>query len=342
MVELWYAILVAMLGAYLVLDGWNIGTGVVHYAIGRDQADRRLNMRALGPSWSWHEVWLIGFGGILFMAFPMVYASAFAGFYFAFFLLLWALILRGIAIEVRNLIDDALWRSWWDGIFCCSSTALAFLIGLTAANLLRGVPLDAHGDFSLPLFTHFDVHGAVGLLDWYTLPVGLFSILALGAHGAGYVAVQATGAHQLLAQRVARRWWLTVLAALPVMSVLTGCVHRGYFQALGTHPLACLACLLPASGLFALACGLWLDRVRLVFAGGAVVLFGLVATTGALLFPTMLSSTTAAPAISAVAASIPGSTLAWSLGWWLISAALLAGYLVFVLRHAYAADDQGH
>ena len=108
MIEIWYAVLAAMLCAYLILDGWNIGAGITLFAIGADQQERRAVIRALGSSWSLHEVWLIGFGGTLFMAFPVVYAATFAGFYLAFFPLLWSLILRGVAMEVRDLVDDPL------------------------------------------------------------------------------------------------------------------------------------------------------------------------------------------------------------------------------------------
>jgi len=340
MVELWYGILVLMLAAYLVLDGWNIGCGVVHFALSASPQERRLNLRGLGPSWSWHEVWLISFGGTLFMAFPTVYASSFAGFYFAFFLVLWAFILRGIAIEVRNMIDDGMWHSVWDALFWLSSTLLALLIGVSAGNLLRGVPLDRHGDFTLPFFTDFGVRGAVGLLDWFTIPVGLFTVLALGAHGASYAAVHASGEFRARATATARRWWLAVLAGLPVITVLTACVRAGFFPHLLATPLAWPGVALVLGGAALLGRGLWRGDARWLFPGGCAVLAGLCIAAGAAMFPVMLLSTTAdAPSECAQASAIPHATLGATLLWWGAAALLVGGYLYFVLRHASQGVD---
>jgi len=342
MIEIWYAILVVTLAIYLVLDGWNIGTGVVHYVISRDQEERRLNLRALGSSWSWHEVWLIGFGGILFMSFPSTYASAFSGFYFIFFILLWALILRGISIEVRNMIKDSLWRSCWDGVFSFSSTVLAFIVGITAANVIRGVPLNANGDFILPLFTNFDVHGNVGLIDWFSLPIGLFTILVLGAHGAGYVAWKSQGPHRALASRIAHRWWIASICGLPLLFMLTIKVRPGYLMALVSHLSAYPGMLMIGVGLVSLLLGIARDRQQSIFSGGCSVLIGLVCSTGAAIYPIMLFSTTTAPAVSAMTASIPRPTLAVSLLWWFISAILIGGYFYFVIRSDSPENGETH
>jgi len=340
MIELWYGILVLMLTAYLILDGWNIGTGVVHYALSSSQEERRLNLRALGPSWSWHEVWLISFGGTLFMAFPTVYASSFGGFYFAFFLVLWSFILRGIAIEVRNMIGDGMWRSVWDALFWLSSTLLALLIGISAGNLLRGVPLDRNGDFTLPFFTDFGVRGAVGLLDWFTIPVGIFTVLALGAHGASYVAVRSHDAFRSRATATARRWWIAVLAALPVITILTGCVRGAFFTHMLATPAAWPGLLLIVGGAVGLVGGLWRADARWLFPGGCAVLAGLCIAAGAAMFPVMLLSTTAdGPSLCAWSCAIPHATLGATLVWWGAAAVLVGGYLYFVLRHASQGVD---
>ena len=104
MIEIWYAILTFMLVMFLVLEGFDIGAGMLQHIVGKTEAERRLVIAAIGPLWSWHEVWLVGFGGTLMVAFPNILASSFAGFYLAFFLLLWSLILRGISIEVGGHI----------------------------------------------------------------------------------------------------------------------------------------------------------------------------------------------------------------------------------------------
>src|SRR5271154_7053676 len=111
MIEIWYAILTFMLMMFVVLEGFDFGAGMLQYLVGKTQAERRTVIAAIGPLWSWHEVWLVGFGGTLLMAFPTILAVSFAGFYLAFILLLWALVFRGISIEFSGHIADPLWRS---------------------------------------------------------------------------------------------------------------------------------------------------------------------------------------------------------------------------------------
>src|SRR5580698_7720347 len=184
MIAAWFAIAGFMLIVYLALDGRNFGAGMLHWVVARTLEERRQVIAAIGPLWSWHEVWLVGFGGTLIAAFPRLMASAFAGYYLALFLILWSLILRGVSIEVGGHITDRLWQGLWDFVFVFSSFLLAILFGAAAGNVARGVPLDSQGNFSMPFFTDFGVHGNVGLLDWYTVPVAIFALVLLGAHGA--------------------------------------------------------------------------------------------------------------------------------------------------------------
>ncbi len=337
-----YSQLVALLGSDLVLDGWNIGAGITLYAIGADQRERRAVMRALGPAWSWHEVWIIAFGGTLFMAFPVVYAATFAGFYFAFFPLLWSLILRGVAMEVRDLVDDPLWRSAWDGTLWFSSTLLALIIGCAAGNVLRGVPLDAHGDFALPLFTDFGIHGQVGLIDWYSLGVALFTLLALGAHGAAYVALRTAGAVQQRAALLGRRLWTATLLALPLATAATAVARADLFPAMAQRAPAWLGLAVLAAGAATLIAGLLRRLPAAVFAGGAVALIGLIGAAAAAMFPVMLSSTIAqAPSLSAYDHGATAHNLTVALAWWSGAAVLTVAYLAFVLWHDARMRDDG-
>src|SRR5262245_188613 len=121
MIATWYAILSLMLTMYVVLEGFDIGAGMLQYIVGKTEAERRIVIAAIGPLWSWHEVWLVGFGGTLLLAFPTVMAVSFSGFYLAFFLLLWSLVLRGISIEISGHIEDSLWRTAWHFCFVVSN-----------------------------------------------------------------------------------------------------------------------------------------------------------------------------------------------------------------------------
>src|SRR5215470_10194068 len=183
MIATWYAIVSLMLIVYVVLDGRNFGAGMLHRFVARTPAERRQVIAAIGPLWSWHEVWLVGFGGTLVAVFPKLMASAFAGYYLALMLILWCLILRGVSIEVVGHINDRLWQTFWDFVFVIGNTLLAILFGAAAGNLVRGVPLDADGNFSMAFFTDFRAHGYVGLLDWNTVSVAIFAAVILAAHG---------------------------------------------------------------------------------------------------------------------------------------------------------------
>ena len=164
----WFVIVSGMLAAYAVLDGFDFGVGAIHRIVARTDEERRTVLAAIGPIWDGNEVWLIAAGGVLFMAFPNVYATAFSGFYMALMVVLWLLILRGVAIEFRSHQDHPLWREFWDTVFMLASALLAVVFGTTLGNLIRGVPLGEEGLRGMPLFTNFLIGREPGILDWYT------------------------------------------------------------------------------------------------------------------------------------------------------------------------------
>ncbi len=174
---------------------------------------------AIGPLWSWHEVWLVGFGGTLLAVFPRLMASAFAGYYLALFLILWNLILRGISLEVGGHINDRLWQGFWDFVFVFSNFLLAILFGAAAGNVARGVPLDADGNFSMPFFTNFSVRGRVGLLDWYTISIAIFAATILAAHGATYLTLKTEGPVHDRSSKYAKYLWAATVPLFLAISV---------------------------------------------------------------------------------------------------------------------------
>jgi cytochrome bd ubiquinol oxidase subunit II len=166
MVELWYGVVAVMLTLYVVMDGFDLGAGTLHLFVARTNEERREVLAAIGPYWDGNEVWLLATGGALFVAFPPVLAAGLSGFYFAIFLVLWCLILRGISIEFRSHVADPMWRSLWDAGLSIASGLLALFFGAALGNLLRGLPIDERGWFSLTLFTDFSARAPVGILDW--------------------------------------------------------------------------------------------------------------------------------------------------------------------------------
>ena len=165
METIWFCLVAGMIVAYVVLDGFDIGAGILHLFVAFSDAERQMILRSIGPVWDGNEVWLIAGGGTLYFAFPLLYASAFSGFYLPLTIVLWLLILRGIGIEFRAHVESAVWRELFDGFFALSSMALAVFFGAALANVLRGVPLQADGYFFSPLWTNWRVGPEPGILD---------------------------------------------------------------------------------------------------------------------------------------------------------------------------------
>src|SRR5580765_5163214 len=191
MLFIWFWLVAVMITAYVVLDGFDLGAGVLHLIIAKTDQERRTVIRTIAPVWDGNEVWLLAAGGTLYFAFPLLYASGFSGFYLPLIMVLWLLILRGISIEFRNHIRSAVWDPLWDFVFCASSILLCIFLGAALGNVVRGVPLDATGYFFEPLWTHFFNLGPhTGILDWYTVLIGVLALVTLTAHGALYVAIK--------------------------------------------------------------------------------------------------------------------------------------------------------
>src|SRR3954471_15293852 len=150
----WYFLIALMLVTYAVLDGFDFGAGIMHLFVAKTDAERREVLGAIGPVWDGNEVWLIASGGVLVFAFPRAYSAAFSGLYLPLMMVLWLLILRGLAIEFRSKLDGPLWRTGCEGVFAFASMVMALVLGIALGNLVRGVPLDETGWFQEDLFTN--------------------------------------------------------------------------------------------------------------------------------------------------------------------------------------------
>ena len=281
MVELWFALLCFMLTMFVVLDGWDIGAGALHFLVAKTDPERRQVIAAIGPLWSWHEVWLVAAGGTFVLAFPELMAVSFSGFYLALWMVLWSFVLRGISIEVGGHINDSLWRSGWDFVFAVSNVLLAILFGTALGNVIRGVPIDGSGMFSMSLFTDFTARGRVGILDWYTLSVAVFATVLLSAHGATYLRLKTVGPVHERSERLARLLWLITAALFVVVSVETSIVRPELFQAMFQRPLAWMSVAVIGAAVWALATGLRGQAESQAFAGSCGVIAGLLAGAGA-------------------------------------------------------------
>src|SRR5262249_53301224 len=287
----WFAIVSAMLAVYAVLDGFDFGAGIVHRLVARTDEERRTVLAAIGPVWDGNEVWLIAAGGVLFMAFPKVYAAAFSGFYMALMVVLWLLILRGVAIEFRSHQDHLLWREFWDMVFSLASVLLAVGFGATLGNLVRGVPLGKDGLRGMPLFTNFLPGREPGILDWYTGLVGLFTLAALAGHGALYLAWRTAGPVRERSLAFSRKAWKAVLVLWVAVTAATAWVQPEAFSNLASRPWALSFVALSAAGMSGVFRFPGRGRDLAAFLSSCAFLLGLVATALAGNYPYWLRST---------------------------------------------------
>jgi cytochrome d ubiquinol oxidase subunit II len=200
-----------MVVAYVVLDGFDLGAGICHFCVARNDEERRQVLRSIGPVWDGNEVWLLAAGGTLYFAFPLLYASSFSGFYLPLMMVLWMLMGRGLSIELRSHLQSPVWRSFFDGIFTLASSLLTIFYGAALGNVIRGVPLDGSGYFFEPLWTDWRVGAQTGILDWYTVIAGVVAFAALGQHGALYLATKTQGEVNARARKFAATIWPLVL-----------------------------------------------------------------------------------------------------------------------------------
>ncbi|MDX1414572.1 MAG: cytochrome d ubiquinol oxidase subunit II [Candidatus Promineifilaceae bacterium] len=204
---IWYILFVIIIAGYLIMDGFDIGVGILHLFVAKDDTERRILLNSIGPVWDGNEVWLVLGGGALFAAFPLVYASLFSGFYIAMLLVLVVLILRTVAIEFRSKEESPRWRSIWDFVFFAASLGIAILLGVAFGNIIRGVPINENQDITVTL---------IDLLSPFTLLVGLTTVFMLASHGGLYLIMKTEGELQL---RV-RRWIPRLMILFFVLNTL--------------------------------------------------------------------------------------------------------------------------
>jgi cytochrome bd ubiquinol oxidase subunit II len=182
--DVWFGLFVLIIAGYLILDGFDIGVGIVHMLVARSDRERRVILNSIGPIWDGNEVWIVLGGGVLFAAFPFVYASLFSGLYLAFMLVLLVLILRTTAIEFRSKRTSERWRSAWDSVFAVSSIGLGLLLGVAFGNILEGFDLDDDGNIH---------EGLIDLISPYSVLVGLTALSMFGLHGLLFLSMKTQG-----------------------------------------------------------------------------------------------------------------------------------------------------
>jgi cytochrome bd ubiquinol oxidase subunit II len=324
---IWFWIVAVMLAAYVVLDGFDIGVGILYPFLARTEEDRSVMLRSIGPVWDGNEVWLLAGGGTLYFAFPLLYASAFSGFYLPLMIVLWLLIGRGASIELRSHMEDGIWRSFFDGLFFLSSALLAIFLGAALANVIRGVPIGADNYFFLPLWTNWQVGPQPGILDWYTVIGGLVAFIALAVHGGLYLTMKTTGELEQRAQRFSSHAWMALCVITAVSLVATMLVRPSTLARYNLHPIAYAIPLLVVLSLAGLRIFSHRGQAFEAFLCSCVYLTVMLVGAAVGLYPTLLPSSIDAARDITVAKSLTG-TYATHVGlvWWSIGMLFAVGY----------------
>ena len=324
---LWFWIVAVMLAVYVVLDGFDLGVGILFPFVARTEAERRDAIRSIGPVWDGNEVWLLAAGGTLFFAFPLVYASSFSGFYMPLMIVLWLIIGRGLAVELRMHFDDLLWRTFFDGLLVASSSLLAIFFGAALANVIRGVSLGPDNYFYLPLWTNWRTGPNPGILDWYTVIGGVMALLALALHGALYLTLKTEGDLRRRSRIAAGRLWpivtVVTLLALPATVIARPDSLHNYVH----HPVAFIFPIGVAVSLIYLVLCLRNHSELPAFLASCGYLISMLCGAAAGLFPVLLPSTNPdVPSIDITEAISSPHTLRVGLVWWTIGTLLAIMY----------------
>lgn len=323
---LWYFLIFLLIAGYFVLDGFDLGVGVLYPFLGKDEREQALMRRSIGPVWDGNEVWLLTGGGALFAAFAPAYATTFSGFYLAIMLVLFGLILRAVAIEYAH--RDERWSKLWGILFFIGSLLPALLMGVAVGNIYAGIPMDSAGNYSgIPL---------LGLVTPFTLLCGLLGLAMFIAAGAAWLTakVPLDGALYGRALRVRRLFQLIAIALFLVVSAMAHLwIHPAMAEEL-TIVRAILAIVFLGAlvGAFFLKPGAKGDiKVFVLQSVAAFVLVFLLATS---MFPNLVvaSADSIGPSLTIANAASADLTLAWMTGIACIGVPLVLIYHVIIYR----------
>jgi len=277
---IWFGILGVLLAGYAILDGFDLGVGILHLSV-KDDTERRLLMNSIGPLWDGNEVWLVTFGGALFATMPHAYATAFSGFYLAFMLLLCALIFRAVSMEFRSKSDNKIWRKGWDISFFGASTLATFLFGVAVGNSILGMPIGADKEFVGTFF---------GLLNPYSLLVGVLAVALFAMHGSIYLYMKTEGELQ---QKIKNWMWKTfgIFMSLYVLTTIVTLIKLpAVTRNFETMPIAWLAVILNILAIANIPRAISKEKPIYAFFSSSATIAALVFLFGMALFPNLIVS----------------------------------------------------
>ena len=343
METIWAVILTFMLTVYIILDGFDFGAGVIYLFFTKSEAEKQKIKAAIGPFWDGNEVWLVAVGGVLFGIFPTLYASSFSGFYLALMLVLWFLIFRGLSIELRGEINNKLWHDAWDFMFGVSSFLLALFFGVAFGNVVRGVNLggvenglstyENSYSFFTPLwsqdFSPLSKHP--GIVDWFTIVIGLIALVTLTIHGANWIIYKTQGALPERLRKVIAKLWFVLLGLVILSVILLKMVKPFAFGNYGDNFYIHIFPFIATLGL----AGIYFFNAKKHelsgFLASSAFIIGGISTTVAGLWPVMLTSTnTVNPSLTIYNASASDYGMEVGIIWWGVAFLLILVYSWYV------------
>jgi cytochrome d ubiquinol oxidase subunit II len=332
METIWFVLVAVMVTMYVLLDGFDLGAGAIHFLVAKTQEERRQVIASIGPVWDGNEVWLLAAGGALYFAFPALYASSFSGFYLPLMMVLWLLILRGTAVEFRNHIHSPIWIPFWDFVFSGASLLLAIFLGAALGNVVRGVPLDASGYFFEPLWTNWRLGEQTGILDWFTVLVGVQALLALMMHGGLWVQYKTSGEVGKRAGNLAGLCWWGVLVMTGIVTAVTFAVQPQVTANFKTWPLGYVLPVLAVAGLAGVQFELRRGKELNAFLASCAYFLGMLTSVVFGVYPMVLPARNPAFSLTVSNAKAGAYGLKVGLIWWVIGMILATIYFVFVYR----------
>jgi cytochrome d ubiquinol oxidase subunit II len=276
---IWFLLVGVLIVGYAVLDGFDLGVGVIHLFT-KSEEEKRINLNSVGPVWDGNEVWLLTGGGALFAAFPIVYAVSFSAFYLAFVLLLVALIFRAVSFEFRKYAEPAQ-KKYWDLAFGLGSLVPALLYGVAIGNVLRGLPLDEKGLFHGNFF---------GLLNPYSIVVGLVSLTFFVMHGAIYLAMKTKGEQQEKAAGWANKTWIAYVLLYVAATIFSFFSAKYLFDTVLKNPLFWVLVVLLFASILYIPVGLKAKQFGKSFIASSLTIASMILLTALSLFPRLLPS----------------------------------------------------
>ena len=284
----WFVILGVLLTGYAILDGFDLGVGVLHLFV-RGEKEKRIALNSIGPLWDGNEVWLVTFVGALFAGFPDAYATSLSAMYLPVIVLLFSLIGRAISIEFRSKRPSSAWRAYWDFSFFLSSTTVLFVFGVAAGNAMLGIPLDQDFEYTGGLFD---------LLSPYPIAVGLFAVATAAMHGSIFLYLKTEGE---LGDEVRGFMWRTFfvfLAAYVLVSALSLLLCPHVIDNFVRWPAAWIIVALNVLAVANIPRAIHRGRPGYAFVSSSCTIAALVFLFGMALFPNLVVSSSAHPSIT--------------------------------------------